>query len=265
MPRIIPVLDVLHGQAVHARGGRREDYRPLQSVLRRGSDPVSLAGAVLDEWRSRELYVADLDAITGAAPATGLYQALARLGLATWIDAGLRDATGVSLLLDAGVARVVAGLETLADGGILPRIIEIAGASRVVFSLDLRDGRPIVAPGARWGTVEPGQIAGRAVQAGCATIIILDLGRVGTGRGLGTLDLLQELVRKHPRVEWVVGGGVSGDADVEAYARAGASAVLVGSAIHDGRMTAGMSDPTRGAAPTAGGTERAHTETTSTR
>ncbi|HEY2158283.1 MAG TPA: HisA/HisF-related TIM barrel protein [Isosphaeraceae bacterium] len=251
MPRIIPVLDVLHGRAVHARGGRREDYRLLHSLLRQGSDPVALAAALRDAWRTGELYLADLDAIAGAAPAIGLYQELARLGLATWIDAGLRDATGVKPLLDAGVSRVVVGLETLAGSEFLTRIVEVAGASQVVFSLDLRDGQAIVASGANWETVDPRQIARRAVEAGYATIIILDLGRVGTGRGVGTLDLLRDMVTKYPRVEWVVGGGVSGNADVEALWRAGAAAVLVGSAIHDGRMTVTTSDPAPGSSPTA--------------
>jgi phosphoribosylformimino-5-aminoimidazole carboxamide ribotide isomerase len=237
MPRIIPVLDVLHGRAVHARGGRRQDYRALRSVLRPGSDPVALAGAIRDQCGTDELYLADLDAIEGAAPATGLYQKLAGLGLATWIDAGLRDVTGVKTLLDAGVARIVAGLETLSGGEFLPAIVQVAGAARVAFSLDLRDGRPIVAPGAGWGTDEPRELVRRVVEAGFATIIILDLGRVGTGRGLGTLDLLRDVVRTYPRIEWVAGGGVSGRADVESLSRAGVSAVLVGSAIHDGRMS----------------------------
>ena len=35
--RVIPVIDVLAGQAVRAVRGRRSEYRPLESVLIRGS------------------------------------------------------------------------------------------------------------------------------------------------------------------------------------------------------------------------------------
>ncbi len=209
--------------------------------------------------------MADLDAIAGARPALRLYQELARLGLETWIDAGLHDAEDVKPLVDAGVSRIVVGLETIANGESLPGIVQAAGLSRVVFSLDLRDGRPIVAPAARWGTSDARQIATRAVHAGSTTVIILDLSRVGTGRGVGTADLLRDLVRTHPQVEWVAGGGVAGNADVEALGRAGASAVLVGSAIHDGRITAAACEPPQGTAPMADGSKGARTAARSER
>ena len=64
---------------------------------------------------------------------------------------------------------------------------------------------------------------------------MLDLARVGSGGGLGTLPLVQELVRSDC-IEIVVGGGISGRRDLEEAARAGASAALVGSALHSGRF-----------------------------
>ncbi len=197
---------------------------------------MTLAAAIRDAGRSSELYLADLGAIRDGPPAIELYRKLTRLGLGTWIDAGVRDEKPVRELLDAGIARVVVGLETLAASDALARLVEVAGASRVAFSLDLREGRPLVDSGAGWGTSDPRQIARRAIEAGFETIIVLDLGRVGTGRGVGTVELLGAMVSDHPQVEWVVGGGVAGPEDVEALGRAGASAVLVGSAIHEGRL-----------------------------
>ena len=40
--RVIPVLDVKNGQAVHAVGGIRSHYRPLQSLLHPSCDPLEL-------------------------------------------------------------------------------------------------------------------------------------------------------------------------------------------------------------------------------
>lgn len=232
------MIDVLRGRAVHARGGRRDDYGPIRSILRPGSDPFALADAVRNALGTPEVYLADLDAITGGPPSNGLYQALAGLGLSTWVDAGLRDGAGVASLLVAGVGKVVAGLETVAGRGGLRRVCQEAGVGRVVFSLDLRHGRPIVAPGADWPGDDPAHLATYAIDEGIGTVILLDLARVGGGRGVGTIDLLGRLSGAHPRVEWVVGGGVAGWEDVEELGRAGASAVLVASAIHDGRITA---------------------------
>jgi phosphoribosylformimino-5-aminoimidazole carboxamide ribotide isomerase len=239
MPRIIPVLDVLRGRAVHARGGRRSDYRPVRSALRRGSDPLALATAFRETLGLHELYLADLDAILGASPAIELYRDLAGLGLAAWVDAGLRDESAVSAILAAGAARAIAGLETLAGRLALRSIIDAAGPDRAVLSLDLRDGRPVVAPGADWGTDDPRRLVEMAVAEGISSVILLDLARVGSGRGVGTLGLLEGIARDFPGVAWVVGGGVAGRDEIEALGRAGASAVLVGSAIHDGRIAPG--------------------------
>jgi phosphoribosylformimino-5-aminoimidazole carboxamide ribotide isomerase len=210
MPRIVPVLDVLRGRAVHARGGRRSDYRPVRSALRRGSDPLALAAAFRDVLGLHELYLADLDAILGGPPDIGLYRDLAGLGLGTWVDPGLRDASGVAAILDAGVARVIAGLETLGGPRALRAIVDVAGLDRVVLSLDLRDGRPVVAHGADWGTNNPRRLVEMAVAEGVSSVILLDLERVGSGRGVGTLGLLESFARDWPGIAWVVGGGEGG-------------------------------------------------------
>jgi phosphoribosylformimino-5-aminoimidazole carboxamide ribotide isomerase len=243
MPRIIPVLDVMNGRAVRAIGGRREDYRPLRSSLRPGSDPCAIAAAIRDWFGPCELYLADLDAIAGAPPALELYRALADLGLATWIDTGVRHHSTVPDLLNAGIARVVVGLETIADASDLRSIVDVARPDRVAFSLDLRDGVPIVAPGSRWATDDPSRIAREAVDAGFEAIIVLDLARVGAREGAGPLDLLSELSREHARVEWIAGGGVRDRTDIVRLGEAGASAVLVGSAIHDGRIASHLAEP----------------------
>ena len=67
-------------------------------------------------------------------------------------------------------------------------------------------------------------------------MILLDLARVGMGGGVGTRGLLADLAARHPGVEWIAGGGVASVEDVEAIGRAGASAVLLASALHDGRI-----------------------------
>ena len=67
-------------------------------------------------------------------------------------------------------------------------------------------------------------------------MLLLDLARVGTGRGTGTGELLSRLQRIASRVELSVGGGISGIEELIAVQEAGAAAALVGSALHDGRI-----------------------------
>ena len=197
-----------------------------------------LAAAIRDALGIREVYMADLDAISGGPPSLGLYRDLAALGLSSWIDAGLRGKSGVaSHLGEQGVEKVVIGLETVAGKEGLHQICREAGPGRVVFSLDLRDGRPVVAPSADWSGDDPTRIVASAVEVGVGVVILLDLARVGGGQGVGTIDLLERLAHDYPQVEWVVGGGIGGRDDIERLGRSGASAVLIASAIHDGRIT----------------------------
>ena len=198
-------------------------------MLHPGTDPVALARAARDRLGSVSCYLADLDALAGAAPNLDLVRSVADLGIAPWVDAGLRDGWGVGPLLDAGAAVVIAGLETLDGPEALATIVRSAGAGRVVFSLDLRDGRPLVPTLDRWDTADPAALARRAADVGVGRILVLDVARVGSGRGVADLPNV-------PGVSWAVGGGVNGPDDLRALADRGIAAALVGSAIHDGRI-----------------------------
>ena len=66
--RVIPVIDLKGGMAVHAVGGRRDQYRPLRSVWQASASPIALAAALRDDLGIDRLYLADLDAIEGRPP-----------------------------------------------------------------------------------------------------------------------------------------------------------------------------------------------------
>lgn len=233
--RVIPVLDLRGGRAVHARGGARDAYAPVASRLcEAAGDAVALARAYRDALGIGELYVADLDAIAGGAPQRALVRALAGEGSALWLDGGIADAEAAARAVEDGASRVVVGLETLRGFGDLAAIVRAAGARRVIFSLDLRAGVPVVAPNAE-PLRTPVEAAERAVAAGAVALLVLDLARVGSGAGVDDA-LARALRRRFPEVELAVGGGVSGAPELARLADAGCDAVLVGSALHDGRL-----------------------------
>ena len=66
--RIIPVIDLMKGEVVQAIRGDRANYRPVQSVLTRDAQPLSVARALQDATGCDEFYIADLDAIMGDNP-----------------------------------------------------------------------------------------------------------------------------------------------------------------------------------------------------
>jgi phosphoribosylformimino-5-aminoimidazole carboxamide ribotide isomerase len=234
--RVIPVIDVMNGQAVRAVGGRRELYQPLVSHLTDSTDPRAVAEALLKAAGVNELYVADLDGLMGHRPRLGWVAGLAGRGVRVLVDAGLKHAADAKPILDAG-AEVVAATETLAGVSELTRLVDAAGPGRVVVSVDLRNGGVVVPEGVWGGTPDPSEVIWRAQVHGVKRVIVLELARVGTGIGPGTVGLCRQVRASFPDIELIAGGGVRNRDDVTRLAEAGADGVLVASALHDGNMT----------------------------
>jgi phosphoribosylformimino-5-aminoimidazole carboxamide ribotide isomerase len=242
--QLIPVLDLAHGMAVQAKAGDRARYAPAESALAPGvvGDALALLQAYRDILGARECYVADLDAIQGGEIQRGLLRDLARAGASCGllVDAGISDAGDAREVRNLGADRVIVGLETLRTFDDLASVVSAVTPERVAFSLDLRHGRPMLHPAHR-DAGEAGtsavSLADRAVAAGVRTLLVLDVGRVGTGGGVN-LDLLEALRRRFPSVRLLAGGGVGGRRDLDRIRDAGCDGVLVAAAIHAGRIGA---------------------------
>src|SRR5919112_1673233 len=200
--QIIPVLDIAGGIAVHAQGGERTRYAPLESELVPGKvgDPVAVLRAFHAMLGIHECYVTDLDAIQGGVVQRSLLRELAAFHTgfsgALLVDAGTHLPEGALEVLSCGASEVVVGLETLQAFSDLRNIVEVVGPSRTVFSLDLRLGTPILhraMQDLRGAGPDAVNVAEQAANAGVTTILLLDLGRVGTGVGvdLGLIELLR--------------------------------------------------------------------------
>jgi phosphoribosylformimino-5-aminoimidazole carboxamide ribotide isomerase len=232
---VLPVLDLMAGRVVRGIAGRRREYRPVVSRLTPSSEPAAVAAAFADHLGLTEVYLADLDAIGGNAPAFDVYARLRAGDHRLWVDAGVRTPERARELARAGVERVVVGLETVAGPGAVAAAVDEFG-ERVVFSLDLRDGRPL-GEVAAWPTQDAEGIAEHAVALGVHTVIVLDLARVGVGSGTGVEGLCARLTTACPGVAVYVGGGVRGAGDLRQLRAAGARGALVASALHDGLLS----------------------------
>ena len=220
---VIPVIDVRHGVAVHARQGRRSDYLPLKTPLAQGSDPVAVARGFLSLFPVRTLYVADLDGIEGRGRDAELAGRLAAAmpGVALWIDDGaLSDEAR-----PGGVVPVV-GSESLAGANDVERLGD-EPPDRFVLSLDFR-GDSFLGPQALLDN------------AACwpQRVIVMTLARVGAGAG-PDLQRVAGIVARAGARRVYAAGGVRYLKDLEALRAAGAAGALVATALHAGTITAG--------------------------
>ena len=239
--RIIGVIDMLGGRAVHARAGNRDRYAPVQTAAGWPIDPgnaKTLAEVYTDVLGVPEIYAADLDAILKQQPQDEVTRELSSLTAPLWLDAGVRSVDDARRAIALGASRVIVGLETLPSFDVLSAVCAAVGHDRVAFSLDLREGQPIISSGTGVEDAQsPEEIANRAVISGVNTVIVIDLARVGTGRGLD-VDLLRRIHSAAPSATLVAGGGVRNWDDLVQLAKAGSSAALVATALHNGRITA---------------------------
>ena len=239
--RVVPVLDLKGGVAVHAVRGERHAYRPVESVLSPSADPVALARAFRERLGLTACYVADLDAIAGSGDHGPVVRRIAGIGLSVWLDAGVATGDAARRAVLCGARRVIVGTETLRDLGDLPVLSEAVreagrGEADCIVSLDHRAGQllggspAVAATGAE-------DLAAAAWTAGIRAFIVLDLARVGAGTG-PPVEAARRYRARLPDAEIVLGGGVRGPEDLHALAREGYPAALVGTALHTGVLQA---------------------------
>jgi phosphoribosylformimino-5-aminoimidazole carboxamide ribotide isomerase len=246
--RVVGVIDLKGGSAVHAVRGERERYRPVRSAIGGDDgDALALARGYRDALGLEEIYVADLDAIVGESgraaqsgdaaigAGAGEHRALLRALAAearVMADAGVSDPARAQALLDLGVHRVIVGTETLGGPDALDRLVAELPDGALVLSVDLRDGR-VLSPDAELAGAPAMDALARLHRPGLREAIVLDLARVGSGAG-PDVALIAELHDAFGDLELLAGGGVRTIDDLRALDRAGASGALVATALHRG-------------------------------
>ncbi|MDQ0347160.1 phosphoribosylformimino-5-aminoimidazole carboxamide ribotide isomerase [Ancylobacter vacuolatus] len=221
---LIPVIDLMGGAVVHARRGARAAYRPIETPLSASAAPQDVAEGLLALGTFRTLYIADLDAIAGAAGHDAVLEALAARhpGLALWVDAGEASPAALSRRVAGGPGRPVIGSESLAD---LAEAEAALASGAGLLSLDYGPEGPR----------GPGELHARA-DLWPEAVIVMTLARVGAGQGPDMERLSDILARAQGRRVYAA-GGVRDVGDLHHLAELGIAGVLLASALHDGRLS----------------------------
>lgn len=222
---VVPVIDLKGGEVVRARGGRRDEYRPIETPLSPSSKPSDVVAGLLRLFPFRRIYIADLDAIERvgdhALVLAGLARAWPRLEF--WVDNGIAEPSQAAGWLEECAACLVIGSESQNS----PELVQSLRLSpRVVLSLDFRgdvfQGPPeILADPDLWPS----------------RVIVMTLAQVGSGAG-PDLSRIEEIARQGAGRHVYAAGGVRDTQDLRRAARAGAAGALVATALHGGALSA---------------------------
>jgi phosphoribosylformimino-5-aminoimidazole carboxamide ribotide isomerase len=221
---IIPVIDLKHGQVVHARRGDRASYAALASTICSDAVPLHVAAALIEFCSPRRIYIADLDAISGAGEHLDQIAAIQRAhpNIELWLDAGFRAQQHIEPLASHLSFVPVIGSETLPDVETFEQMI--AHNPDAVVSLDFRGEMLMGPPDLLY------HLAGKARR-----LLHLNLKHVGSSAGpdLAGIDAL----RKHAlEAQIYCGGGVRNMDDLRQLDRMGVRGALLATALHDGSL-----------------------------
>ena len=253
--RLVGVIDLKSGLAVHGVAGQRDNYSPVRlSCFRCGAldgDPLHLL-AHYQELGLKRFYIADLNSLGGGEIQQGAIEAIVEQAGpdARWIiDAGLSDPsdtkttqwldrlTGPDLEAIRGSIHWVVASESAINLDVASGFAQILGARRVILGIDFRSGQ-FMGPLADESLDGLGNDSSlvtwvqRSADAGIRSVLILDVAAVGTSQGPVSLANCRRFRRDHGDWEIISGGGCRSPADARAFLDAGCSDCMVATALH---------------------------------
>jgi phosphoribosylformimino-5-aminoimidazole carboxamide ribotide isomerase len=232
--KIIPVIDVLNGIAVHGIRGERKHYQPLKSLLCNSVDPLEIASA-FESLSFNSLYIADLDAIQGKPANYKIYRnIISETGLELMIDTGISDTTKAETVLKTGVQKIVIGSETLNELDFVTQAIKDFAAEKVVVSIDLNQGK-LLSKSESIASLDAVSFLNQLSDLGACQFILLELDRVGTEHG--TNFSLMKNIMEQTEVELMVGGGIHSLQELEELRALGVSGALIATVLHNGKLS----------------------------
>ncbi len=212
---LIPVIDLLHGQAVMAFRGQRKHYRPLNTPLCGSSDPLDVIAAYLSLSSFGTLYIADIDAIENRKDNGIIIASIRRAfpSLTLWVDRGWPPIPQQTNQIP------VIGSESLEEDW-----EQSLSAINVpwILSLDFDAN----------GFRGPKALLDRS-DLWPKTVILMSLSRVGGECG-PDWHQLGHFMGRHPQRRWIASGGIRDQNDLEKLENMGIAQALVASALHRG-------------------------------
>jgi phosphoribosylformimino-5-aminoimidazole carboxamide ribotide isomerase len=229
---VIPAVDVRGGRCVRLYQG---DFG-RETVY--AEDPSVRALAFAREGAAR-VHIVDLDAARGTADVLSrdavraAVRAVSSTGATVQVGGGVRSAAAAAAWLDAGADHIVLGSLAVREPVLAEEICR-AHPGRVLLGLDVRDG---VAQAQGWteGAGAAADHLARWRRWPAAGVIRTDVGRDGSLQGPDLEGLRQCVAAFDGQV--IASGGVASVDDIADCAGAGASGVIVGRALYEGRLS----------------------------
>ena len=221
---LFPAIDMLDGQAVRLKQGKRDDVTVY-------GDPVELAR----QWREQGaewLHLVDLTAaFEGQTRHLPLIRAVVEaFGGPVELGGGLRAMEDIDMRMDAGVSRVIIGTAAAENPAL------VAEACRkypgcVAVGIDAKNGMVATRGWVEATSLTAAELALRMRDLGVTTIIYTDVSRDGMMRG-PNVEATRALIEA-TGIDIIGSGGVSAIGDLLRFREAGCAGAILGKAIYE--------------------------------
>ena len=232
---IIPALDLLYGNVVRLQQGdynRRTVFNvdPVHKIIEASAQGaklihiVDLQGARDPVLRQRAL----ISRIVKCSP------------VPIQTGGGIRSAYDIENLLNLGVKRVVVGSVAVNEPHMVRSYLKNFGPEHFTLALDVRieNGVPYVATHGWLKTSDKtlDSVLRHYLPYTLKHLLVTDISRDGMLKGCNN-NLYASLAKKYPNLDIIASGGISSIDDIKAVSASGATSVVLGRALLEGRFT----------------------------
>lgn len=230
---IYPAIDLYRGSVVRLRQGNPQD-----KTMFRESAPAYARHWL--ELGARWLHVVNLSAaldeeeedfygsIASIVRIAETYQAKVQFG------GGLRTPSRIEAVFDMGVARVILGTLAVEEPQVVQKVVARYTAERVVAAVDIRSGILMTHGWKRDGSLSVQEFVQGLKALGIQNLLYTDIQRDGMGTGLNLTMAVNLMAVGGVKV--FVAGGVASLEDIRSAKGIGASGVVLGRALYEGKV-----------------------------
>ncbi len=222
---IIPVLDLKNGLAVSGKSGKRETYKPLKTVFSNSPDPLEIAEALKNRGYN-QLYVADLDAITGNGSNLEIVKKINSI-IPVMLDAGITNRADFKTVCK-NAEKIIVATETIESLEELDEIFSEFSQCSLILSVDIINGEIL----SKHLKLDFKDVIEMIERIKPSEVIVLDVSGVGTSSGFNE-QFIDDFTNMDTSL--TVGGGVTME-NIEHLTELGVQNFLIGTAIHGGKF-----------------------------
>ena len=235
---VIPAVDLKGGRCVQLRQGKKEDV-----IFSSVQNPVEIAKKWVTQGASR-LHIIDLDA--ALQEEQNNFEMIARIAeskgvlgkVKIQVGGGIRSyevaVTLLGIASGVGVDRIIFGTAALKSPHLIETAADEFSPGRVMVALDVIKGKVTIDGWREVTGIDAKEAAKHAERIGAGSLLFTNVDVEGLMKGIEP-RIIEEFVSS-VSVPVVIAGGVSSVEDVMRIKDAGASGVVIGSALYKGKI-----------------------------